>query len=129
MRHHMRKASGIRVLAAILVACFLFTSIISRSLDPFGLFKNTKASWIAKRTEAPLKPDSQLVDEEVGEEKSEKDIGDDKSYKSSSTGFPICLFAAAVTLTVPDWQLRFFYETPPTCLVCPLYLTHRSLLI
>ena len=127
----MRNVSGIRVLAGILVVCFLFTSIISRSFDSFGLFKNAKSSWIAKQSETPLKSDSQLIDEEIGEEKSEKNFGDGADYSAPATGFLICLFASTITFTVPDRQSCYYYLTPFAGGRCdiPLYLVHRSLQI
>jgi hypothetical protein len=70
----MKKQTIISLFSGILVICFFFTAVISRSFDPFGLLKLAKSFSIENRTDLPLKSDTNLFDEE-GEEKSEKDLG------------------------------------------------------
>ena len=127
----MRRAPGIRVMTGILVICFLFTSIIPRPSCPIELNKNSSITWVKTRAEGHPKSCHQLLDEEAGEEKSEKDVSDKGDYRCSDVGFPI--YSHEVTLVYePQDLLGWVYDEAQHDFCgkdVPSYLANHSLLI
>jgi hypothetical protein len=122
----MKKQVIIRLSAGMLVICFLFTSVISRSFDPFGLLKLAKSFSEQNTTDIPLKSDSSLFDEE-GEEKSERDL-DGKEFRTY--GSPVDaineLHFAFIAVDTRAFSCRPAADHP-ALKGTSLYLVHRSL--
>lgn len=89
----MKRVNQIRALTGLIIVSFLFTSILSKGIDPTAFFKIITVSDVSKNASSPVKSDSsdntQLFDEEEGGEKSERDFGDEKFSKSQFDRFSL----------------------------------------
>ncbi|MEJ0056260.1 MAG: hypothetical protein WDN75_11740 [Bacteroidota bacterium] len=126
----MKKVDYIRALTGLLVICFLFTSIISRTFDPLDFFNDVPDA--SESEGVPVKQDASdttLFDEEEGEDKSERDPGDGKFYKVHFDTLPLeflidvepCRFTLATHPELAQGHIHFDGF--------PLYLSQRTLLL
>jgi hypothetical protein len=127
----MRTVDYIRALSGLLMVCFLFTSVISRAFNPLDIFKSVVASEIPN-DDTPVKEDvndSQLFDEEEGEDKSEKEGGEGKFFKlhSEQSTNEFCLLSDAVTPSIILYLISSSSHAGFSG--SPLYLSKKTLLL
>ncbi len=114
----------IRILSGILVCCFLFTSIISHAILPL---RDVLSTGLSKKLPVPVSSDfadSQLFDEEEGEEKSEKDFGNGGFHPVFTQTSELSITDSA-DRTGHDGCFLFYYPAPGI----PLYLSKRAFLL
>jgi hypothetical protein len=121
----MKKVFGIRALASMLVLCFLCGCVLSRaaqSVDP----------TFEDESDVPLTGDTQVPDEEQGEEIGERDFtNDDKSYRYQGNLFLVCTIIPSEITTAIHSNLLHTADliTGSTSYDVPIYLVNKRLRI
>jgi hypothetical protein len=120
----MKNVFGIRVVAGIMVLCFLCGCI----LPPFDESEQTDKQ---DESEVPLTADSQGPDEGQGEEGERDFTDDDKQYKFQGNLLLISTMAPSAITTAIDSNLRHTADLIPgsTSYGIPIYLVNKRLLI